>query len=95
MRNGESGQADLDAIRSRVGMPSRKATLTNILRERRMELMWEGWRRNDLIRYGLFNKAYDIRPQLDGEASGYTTVFPIPAKVLALNTKLEQNRGYK
>ncbi|MGN1254835.1 MAG: RagB/SusD family nutrient uptake outer membrane protein [Prevotella sp.] len=95
VRNGESGQADLDAIRSRVGMPSRKATLTNILRERRMELMWEGWRRNDLIRYGLFNKAYDIRPQLDGEASGYTTVFPIPAKVLALNTKLEQNRGYK
>ena len=95
VRNGESGQADLDATRSRVGMPSRKATLTNILRERRMELMWEGWRRNDLIRYGLFNKAYDIRPQLDGEASGYTTVFPIPAKVLALNTKLEQNRRYK
>ena len=95
VRNGESGQADLDAIRGRVGMPSRKATLDNILSERRMELMWEGWRRNDLIRYGLFNKAYDIRPQLDGEASGYTTVFPIPAKVLDLNKKLEQNNGYR
>ena len=94
VRNGESGQADLDAIRGRVGMPSRKATLENILRERRMELMWEGWRRNDLIRYGLFNKAYDIRPQLDGEASGFTTVFPIPARVLDLNKKLQQNIGY-
>lgn len=95
VRNGESGQADLDAIRHRVGMLPRPATLTNILRERRMELMWEGWRRNDLIRYGLFNKAYDIRPQLDGETSGYTSVFPIPAKVLDLNKKLEQNKGYK
>ena len=39
VRNGESGQADLDAIRQRVGMPSRPATLSNILAERRMELM--------------------------------------------------------
>lgn len=95
VRNGESGQADLDAIRRRVGMPSRPATLTNILRERRLELMWEGWRRNDLIRFGLFHKAYDIRPQLDGEASAYTTVFPIPAKVIDLNGNLKQNKGYK
>ena len=95
VRDGKSGQADLDAIRHRVGMPSRPATLANILRERRMELMWEGWRRNDLIRYGLFNKAYDIRPQLENEASGYTTVFPIPAKVLDLNSSMLQNKGYK
>ena len=95
VRNGESGQTDLDAIRRRVGMPSRPATLTNILRERRLELMWEGWRRNDLIRFGLFHKAYDIRPQLDGEASAYTTVFPIPAKVIDLNGNLKQNKGYK
>ncbi len=95
VRNGQSGQADLDAIRSRVGMPSRPATLANILSERRMEMMWEGWRRNDLIRYGLYNQAYDLRPQLDGEASGYTTVFPIPYNVLQLNTQLKQNTGYK
>lgn len=95
VRNGESGQADLDAIRHRVGMPLRVATLTNILKERRMELMWEGWRRNDLVRYGLFNKAYDIRPQLDGESNGYTIVFPIPAKVLDLNSNLHQNPVYK
>lgn len=95
VRNGESGQADLDAIRSRAGMPSRPATLDNILSERRLELMWEGWRRNDLIRYRLFTNAYDLRPQLDNESTGYTTVFPIPANVLDLNTRLSQNTGYK
>lgn len=95
VRNGGSGQAEMDAIRARVGMPPRPATLENILAERRLELMWEGWRRNDLIRYGLFCSAYDLRPQLDGEQSGYTTVFPIPTNVLALNKNLRQNVGYK
>lgn len=94
VRNGESGQAELDAIRSRVGMPSRPATLANILSERRLELMWEGWRRNDLIRYGIYTNAYDLRPQLTGEDNGYTTVFPIPSNALDLNTQLSQNPGY-
>lgn len=94
VRNGESGQAELDAIRRRVGMPLRPATLTNILSERRLELMWEGWRRNDLIRYGIYSNAYDLRPQLSGESNGYTTVFPIPSNALDLNTQLSQNPGY-
>ncbi len=94
VRNGGSGQEELDRIRARVGMSSRPATLDNILAERRLELMWEGWRRNDLIRYGLYTDAYDLRPQLDGESDGYTVVFPIPTNVLALNTKLQQNPGY-
>lgn len=94
VRNGGSGQADLDAVRERAGMPSRPATLANILSERRLELMWEGWRRQDLIRFGLYTAAYDLRPQLENEASGYTTVFPIPATVLALNGRLRQNSGY-
>lgn len=95
VRNGGSGQADLDAIRRRAGMPARPATLSNILAERRMELMWEGWRRNDLIRYGLFTTAYDLRPQLDGEAKApYTIVFPIPYRARQTNTSLKQNTGY-
>lgn len=94
VRNGQSGQSDLDAIRNRVGMPLRPATLANILSERRLELMWEGWRRQDLIRFGLYTAAYDLRPQLENEASGYTTVFPIPATALDLNGQLEQNSGY-
>lgn len=75
-------------------MPDRKATLDNILKERLLEMMWEGWRRNDLIRFGLFHKAYDQRPQQANEEKGYTTVFPIPQRVLDLNHLLKQNPGY-
>ena len=95
VRNGEDGTEELNAIRSRVGMPARPATLKTILDERLMELMWEGWRRNDLIRFGLFNQAYDQRTPVDNEATGFTTVFPIPTNAIEHNKNLTQNKGYK
>lgn len=95
VRNGENGQGDLDAVRRRVGMPCRPATLDNILRERLLELMWEGSRRRDLIRYGLFHKAYDLRQPIESESDAHTIVFPIPTKAIDLNNKLTQNKGYK
>ena len=94
VRNGEDGSAELNAVRARVGMPSREATLENILEERLLELVWEGCRRQDLIRFGKFTEAYDLREALDDEASGYTTVFPIPQKCRDLNKNLTQNPGY-
>lgn len=95
VRNGENGQSDLDAVRRRVGMPCRPATLDNILRERLLELMWEGSRRRDLIRYGLFHKTYDLRQPIESESDAHTIVFPIPTKAIDLNNKLTQNKGYK
>lgn len=94
VRDGSDGSAELNAVRSRVGMPARQATLKNILDERLMELMWEGWRRNDLIRFGLFTSAYDQRTPLDNEQTGYTTVFPIPYDAIQHNGNLTQNKGY-
>ena len=94
IRNGENGDEELNRIRARVGMPYRKATLDNILEERLLELVWEGWRRQDLIRFGKFTGAYDLRTPLQGESSGYTTVFPIPQKCIDLNSELVQNKGY-
>lgn len=94
VRNGENGDEELNRIRARVGMPYRKATLDNILEERLLELVWEGWRRQDLIRFGKFTAAYDLRTPLKGESSGYTTVFPIPQKCIDLNSELVQNKGY-
>lgn len=94
VRNGENGDEELNRIRARVGMPYRKATLDNILEERLLELVWEGWRRQDLIRFGKFTAAYDLRTPLQGESSGYTTVFPIPQKCIDLNSELVQNKGY-
>ena len=95
VRNGEDGSAELNEVRNRVGMPYREATLENILEERLLELVWEGWRRQDMVRFGLYHKSYDQRTQLPEEKSGYTTVFPIPQKSIDLNPRLQQNRGYK
>lgn len=94
LRLGAKSAPDLDAVRARVGLSPVEATLDNILKERLLELMWEGSRRQDLIRFDKFGKAYDIRPQLDGESTGYTTVFPIPQTVLDLNSTMTQNPKY-
>ena len=94
VRNGESGYDELNAVRNRVGMPSLPATLDNILNERLLELVWEGWRRQDMIRFGTYNKSYDIHTPSEADNKGYTTVFPIPGKARELNPNLEQNPGY-
>lgn len=94
VRNGESGYEELNAVRNRVGMSSLPATLDNILNERLLELVWEGWRRQDMIRFGTYNKQYDIHIPSEADKKGYTTVFPIPGKARELNPNLEQNPGY-
>lgn len=94
VRNGESGDEEMNAVRSRVGMPSLSATLDNILNERLLELVWEGWRRQDMIRFGTYCKLYDIHTPSEADKKGYTTVFPIPEKAHELNPNLKQNPGY-
>ena len=94
VRNGEDGAEELNAVRQRVGMPPCEATLENILTERLLELVWEGWRRQDLVRFGRFHKAYDLRTPIANEENAFTTVFPIPQKCIDLNNRLKQNPGY-
>lgn len=94
VRNGGNGDKELNEVRSRSGMSYRKATLQNILAERLLELMWEGWRRQDLIRFDLFHKSYDQRTAPLSEKDRHTIVFPIPQKALDLNFSLKQNEGY-
>lgn len=95
VRNGENGEWDLNSVRSRSAMPDRPATLQTILDERQLEFAWEGWRRQDLIRFGLFTRSYSSRPQIENEENGYTTVFPIPENIRLLNSNLSQNPGYE
>ena len=95
VRNGEDGSEELNEVRRRVGMPDREATLDNILKERLLELVWEGCRRQDMVRFGIYHKSYDQRPQLPDEENAYTTVFPIPQKCIDLNRRLVQNEGYE
>lgn len=100
-RNGKSGVRALNDIRRRAGMPEvaemfedTKEYLPFLLSERLRELVWEGWRRQDLIRFGQFHEGYDMRPKLPNEDTRYTTVFPIPQAALELNHNLTQNPGY-
>lgn len=58
MRNGEIGDEELNLVRSRVNAPFRTATLANLLAERQLEFAWEGWRRQDLIRFRQYTRTY-------------------------------------
>ncbi|WP_158988842.1 RagB/SusD family nutrient uptake outer membrane protein [Mucilaginibacter sp. L196] len=74
-------------------------TLQFILDERARELFWEGFRRTDLIRYGLFTSSTYLWPFKGGVANGtgvasYRNLFPLPATDLAANPNLKQNPGY-
>lgn len=70
-----------------------------ILDERARELFWEGFRRTDLIRYGLFTGGTYVWPFKGGAKGGtsvadYRNLFPIPSTDLAANPNLKQNPGY-
>ena len=65
-------------------------TLDNLLDERGRELYWEGWRRNDLVRFGKFLNAWQEKAASGPER----LIFPIPARSLAANPNLTQNPGY-
>ncbi|MEJ7675963.1 MAG: RagB/SusD family nutrient uptake outer membrane protein [Chitinophagaceae bacterium] len=60
------------------------------LAERGRELYWESVRRTDLIRFGVFTKAWYLKPASDAKY----LVFPIPPSALASNPNLKQNPGY-
>lgn len=94
VRLGMDGSYYFNQIRNRAHATPRECTLENILDERLIELAWEGWRRQDLIRFDLFHRPYDQRPQAPGEADRHTIVFPIPGSALSLDEGNRQNPGY-
>ncbi|MFC2089724.1 RagB/SusD family nutrient uptake outer membrane protein [Bacteroidota bacterium] len=90
LRGGEAG-ADavtyINAIRERAGVDTWSAgdlTLESLLAERGREMFFEGHRRQDLIRFGQFNKAWWEK---DASSSDRNT-FPIPQWVIDSNPNL-------
>ena len=94
VRNGEDGTSELSLVRSRVGLPEVEATLESILHERYLELAWEGWRRNDMVRFGIFGKGYTDHTPTQTDMSGASTVFPIPGDLMTMHPNWIQNPGY-
>ena len=93
VRNGKSGQKEFNKIRNRVHMYDKEATLDNIYDERLIELAWEGWRRNDMIRFDRYHSLYNDDDKVD-ESDRHTIVYPIPSVVTTLNPYIHQNPGY-
>lgn len=93
LRTGDAGGAlgIVNQIRS-ARNASAMASLDEaaLLAERGRELYWEGWRRQDLIRFGKFLNAWQEKPASGPER----LLFPIPATALAVNPNLVQNPGY-
>ena len=73
--------------------------LDMILAERARELMWEGHRRTDLVRFGQFTDG-DYKWAWKGgikegqAVDAYRDIYPIPIKDINNNPNLEQNAGY-
>ncbi len=70
-----------------------------ILDERGRELLWEGHRRTDLVRYGKFTGPSYIWSWKGGTEAGVATasfrdLFPLPSNELVANPNLQQNPGY-
>jgi hypothetical protein len=63
-----------------------------ILQERLFELIFEGKRWWDLVRFG---KAFDKIPTLQGKSGqDFLLLWPIAQSTLSLNSKIQQNEGY-
>lgn len=90
----------LNDLRQRAGL----GTIDNfnqdyLIAERARELMWEGHRRTDLIRWNKFTSGSFVWRYKGGSYDGqtfpdYKKIFAIPSSELAANTKLVQNPGY-
>lgn len=86
------------AARAGVTAPT-SITQEWLIEERARELMWEGHRRTDLIRYGKFTSSSFLWTYKGGSFSGqgfddHMKIFAIPASELASNPELHQNPGY-
>ncbi len=66
-------------------------TLDDIYQERRFELAWEGFARQDMIRFGTF---LDEIEGWKSETAEKYLLFPIPRTALDANENLIQNPGY-
>ncbi len=94
LRKGNSGEAltivnELRAKRGSAALGSLNELA--LLDERGRELYWEGWRRNDQIRFGTFTGSWEFK---NASADGHEVLYPIPATALASNPNLKQNAGY-
>ena len=67
-------------------------TLKEVALERKLELAWEFWSRQDNIRFDTFQDARWLKPSTKGQ--NHLNLFPIPQTAWQTNNKYVQNPGY-
>ncbi|MEO5581672.1 MAG: RagB/SusD family nutrient uptake outer membrane protein, partial [Saprospiraceae bacterium] len=84
--------AIVNQIRARaLATPFSALTADLLLAERGREMFAEGWRRQDLIRFGQYTAA---RPYKPADTKACFDIFPIPKPQLDANKSLKQNPCY-
>ena len=96
--NGDTPMSLFNQIRSYVKAPTLTTTptLQDVLDERGREFFSEIWRRNDLIRFGQFEKDWGLKHVVNPAAKTqkWRRIFPISRGVMNSNTNWKQNTGY-
>ncbi len=93
---GDTPMSLFNQIRSYVNAPTITSdpSLQDILDERGREFLDEHWRRNDLIRFGDFERDWGFK-YLNPNAKALTNrILPLSRDVLNVNTNWTQNAGY-
>jgi hypothetical protein len=75
--------------------PSNIADPNTLLAERGREMYWESWRRQDLIRFGVFLQPWALKDPANDADPERNLLFPIAQDELLANPNLHQNPGYQ
>lgn len=96
--NGDTPMSLFNQIRTYVHAPliTANPTLEELLDERGREFFDENWRRNDLIRFGAYERDWGFKNIINPTAKTKLTnrIFPLPQGMLDTNTNWTQNAGY-
>lgn len=95
--NGDTPLSLLNQIRTCAKAPlATSVNLDDLLDERAREFSDEGWRRNDLIRFGRFEDDWGFKSAKYGMSNKdkYRRIFPIPFDARQADKTLTQNPGY-
>jgi hypothetical protein len=91
LRSGGDPTAMVNELRNIRGVaPIGSVSEQDLLDERGRELYVEGWRRNDMIRFGQYLRDWEFKEDQDPRR----LLFPIPLPQLLANPNLQQNPGY-